>query len=133
MKRRALLLLPLLAGLVAFHVLGSKTPRDQTVEVVLGASAPLVEDLELRYGEPGAPDAERDRVVSFHFARGSAPRVVHHEPRLPDGTCELTAQLSAAGQSTTVRRKIELHAGGSTSVDLSEPAAVLSASARGPR
>jgi hypothetical protein len=132
-KRRALLLLPLLAGLVAFHVLGSQTPRDQTVELVLGASAPLVEDVELRYAAPGAPDAERDRVASFHFARGSAPRVVHHEPRLPDGPCELTVELSSGGQSTSVRRTLELRAGGSTSVDLSEPAAVLSASARGPR
>lgn len=133
MKRRSLLVLPLLAALGAFHVLGSRAPREQTVEIVLGTAAPLVEDLELRYADPGGEDAERDRVATFHFTRGSAPRVVHHEPRLPDGATELTIELSSGGQRTRLRRTLELHGGGATAVDVSEPAALLSASARGPR
>jgi hypothetical protein len=128
-KRRGLLLLPLLGGLSAFFVLGARAPRDQTVEIVLGASAPLVEDVEVRYAEPASPDATRDRIASFHFARGAAPRVVHHEPHVPDGTYRLTLELSSGGQRASVDRTITLRGGGSTSVDVSEAAATLAPSA----
>ena len=101
-------------GLGVWTWLSPRTPHDQSVDVVLGDRAPDVDDVTLRYTLPKDKDAERQ--VAFHYAHGSAPRVVHHAPRLPDGDYAVDVELSGAKGISSVRRSVTLEEGRSTQI-----------------
>jgi hypothetical protein len=134
--RRGLVLLFAAVAAGSLFVFGPPIPRDQTVEVVLGAAAPKIAQIQLRYGPrragSTANDMDRDwtREVTFRYGQGvNAPRVVHHEPRLPDGDYVVEMDIAMRNQDDAgdqgsdkvrVTRNVRLAAGGSTSIDVAE-------------
>jgi hypothetical protein len=137
LSTRAARWLLLAGGLGAAMLLGrARWPKEQTVHYVLGDAAPRVQEVDARWAyatdvadptDPTDPNhaagdgAEDDwtREATFRYTPGQAPRVVTHEPRLPDG--DYTVEIDIVGQSdrNTVRRRVRL-AGGSTSIDLGQ-------------
>jgi hypothetical protein len=115
-----------IAAAAVFLTLASRWPRDNVVHVVLGAAAPGVADLHLRYapvaknGPIGVEDWARD--TDFRFPEGTAPRVVTHEPRVADGDYVVEIEILKASHAIVkVQRRVTL-AGGTTSIDVSEAA-----------
>lgn len=103
------------AAFAAFYV-ATLRPREQHVRIVLGAGAPEVSAVELRYV---AADEEVAREARFTYTPGRAPRVVAHEPELPDGPYRLEIDLDARDGRRMVQRQVTL-GGGSTQVDVSD-------------
>ena len=62
------------------------------------------------------PDLVRD--VSLHFDKGKAPRVVHHEARLPDGEYLVTIEVRGDDVWTKERH---VHLEGGTTTQLEAP------------
>jgi len=132
-RKRIARLLFLATGLFLAVYLARTWPRNQTVHYVLGREAARVEELDARWAAAGGRDgfSEWLRTVTFHYAAGEAPRIVTHEPRLPDGDytveIEIAAAPSAAASASpdakpsraTVRRRVAL-AGDPLSIDLTE-------------
>jgi hypothetical protein len=95
----------------------------QHVNVVLGAGAPEVIALDLRYIAPtknGAKDGDGEvaREAEFTYRPGAAPRVVSHEPRLPNGEYRLEIDVDTRDGRAAVRRQVTL-GGGSSQIDVS--------------
>lgn len=106
-------------GVVVFGVLGPKWPKDQTLNLVLGDAAARVEEVQVRYREASGEDWTRE--ATFRYGSTTAPRVVHHEARLPDGEYAVEIELLARNsERAVVTREVQLSGGGSTSVDLAE-------------
>ncbi len=123
MTRSGSLLLFGAVGVGAYFFLAPRFPKDQSVNVVLGDAAAEVTDLSLHYATSGDGDHDAARDVAMHFERGKAPRVVHHEARLADGEYVVSIELRGeGGRAWSDERRIALHAGGSTSIDVSERA-----------
>lgn len=110
-------LLLLAIGAAGFAWLGPKAPKDQKVDLVLGARAPDVEQLTVRWSSPSDPEVARE--TTLRFARGSAPRVVHTEPRLADGEWRAEVELAGGGTFASVTRRVSLSEEATTSVDVS--------------
>ena len=113
-RRRPILVVILILAISAYFFLTPRLPKDQAVNVVLGDDADRVTDITLRYTVEG--ETETAREATFHYDH--APRVVHHEARLPNGDYVLVVDLRGAG-AAHVERKVTLN-GGSTSIDVSE-------------
>jgi len=113
---RLVLLVAALSAAMAFAALSRRWPKDQTVHYVLGDGAPRVEEVDARWAE-GAHGGDWTREASFRYPPGRAPRVVTHEPRLPDGDYTVEIEIIAASMHTRVVRHIVL-GGGVTSIDL---------------
>ena len=82
-------------------------------ETVGRAVAPLSDQAAAAGGE------DWTREASFRYAPGQAPRIVTHEPRLPDGDYTVEIDIAASNERATLRRRVTL-GGGSTSIDLSQ-------------
>lgn len=112
--------------------LAGRWPKEQTVHYVLGDAAGRVEELDARWTEAAATAAAEPspddwlREVNFRYARGNAPRIASHEPRLADGEYTVEVDLLARGQVARTRRHVTL-AGGVASIDLTVLAAGLPA------
>ena len=124
MDRKRLLRLMLLgAALVVALLIARHWPKEQTVHYVLGAGATRVEEVDARWA-PGASSASVEdwtREATFRYAPGQAPRIVTHEPRLPDGDYTVEIEIaSASAARNIVRRHVTLTGGGSTSIDLAD-------------
>ena len=115
-RRQATRLLLLGGALATAFVLGRRLPKDQTVHYVLGDAAARVLALDARWAEGDGEEWMRE--ASFRYPAGGAPRVVTHEPRLPDGDYTVEVDLRSTAESRTVRRHVTL-SGGATSIDLS--------------
>ena len=103
-------------GAGAYFFLSPRFPKDQSVNVVLGDRAPTVTEVTMRYSSD--KDAELRRDVSFHFDKGKAPRVVHHEARLPDGDYVVTVEIRGEDVWTKERR-VHLEGGSTTQIEVS--------------
>lgn len=114
-RRRLLPLALLVVGAAIAAYVGGKAPRQQHVRFVLGASATAVTGLDLQYvGEGGEPVRE----AHLAFELGRAPRVVSHDPSLPDGPYRLRIDVDTREGRRSGERQVTL-GGGTTSVDLS--------------
>jgi hypothetical protein len=119
-SKRIARLLFLVAALVAVLAgAGLKWPRDQTVHYVLGDAAPRVEEVDARWGEARMAPEDWTREATFRYAPGGAPRVVTHEPRLPDGDYTVQIEILASRERNVVTRHVRL-AGGVTSIELAQ-------------
>lgn len=114
-RRRITSLLFLIFGLTVAAYLASYRPQEQHVRVVLGREAPEVTALSLQYI---TKDGEVAREASFRYSKGSAPRVVAHEPQLPDGDYQLQIDVDAREGRRGIQRQVTL-GGGSTQIDIS--------------
>ncbi len=85
------------AALATATVLGKHGPKDQTVHYVLGSAAARVEEVDASWipWDKHGESQESLRDVSFRYAPGHAPRVVTHEPRLPDGDYTVKIEIVA--------------------------------------
>jgi hypothetical protein len=97
-------------------------PREQALHYDLGAAAPRVDELDVRWAPTAdlrAAEAggEWAREASFRYVAGQAPRSVTHDARLADGDYTVEIEIHAAGRSAVTRRKVTLE-GGATTVDL---------------
>jgi len=113
---RASLLLFVALGAGVYFLLSPRFPKDQSVNVVLGDRAPSVTEVSVRYASQKEPDLVRD--VSLHFDKGKAPRVVHHEARLPDGEYLVTIEVRGDDVWTKERH---VHLEGGTTTQLEAP------------
>lgn len=120
-RKRLLRLLSLLAlagSLAAAVPLTQHWPKEQTVHYVLGDAAPRVRELDARWAEGrGGADDEWSREATFRYGAGQAPRVVTHQPRMPDGDYTVEIDLVSDSDRSTVTKHVTL-SGGSTSIDL---------------
>jgi hypothetical protein len=114
-RRRITRFVFLVFGLLVALYLGTQGPKEQHVRLVLGAAAPDITALDLRYL---TQDGDIAREVHFVYPKGLAPRVVAHEPRLPDGDYRLQIDVDARDGRREVQRQVTL-GGGSTQVDVS--------------
>lgn len=114
-RRRLGGVLFLVVGLGVAYYLRTLAPHEQHVRIVLGDAAPDVAAVDLQYL---AADGEAARAAHFAWPRGTAPRVVPHEPQLPDGEYRLQIDVDAREGRRTVERRVTL-GGGSTQVDVS--------------
>jgi hypothetical protein len=116
-----LALLAVALGVAMFFA--RRWPKDQTVHYVLGDAAARVEEVDARWApaDTPAPGGAEDwtREASFRYAPGKAPRVVTHEPRLPDGDYTVEIEIVAASERNLVRRRVSL-AGGATQIELAQ-------------
>ncbi len=116
-KRAAKRRLPffvLAGGALLAAYIGSRSPRDQHVKLVLGAGADRVTGLEVQYV---AADGDVARATRMAFEAGKAPRIVSHEPQLTDGEYSLRIDLDTREGRRSVERRVTL-GGGTTQVDL---------------
>jgi hypothetical protein len=121
-RKRAARLVLLAAGLGVAALLARgelKVPHDQTVRYVLGDEAPRVQELEARWAAPGAVHQPEDwtRAATFRYVLGQAPRVITHEPKLPNGDYDVQIEIVASDATRVVDRHVQL-SGGTTSIDL---------------
>src|SRR5579883_1225086 len=107
-RKRVALIILLLGAVTVFLYMSRFAPKDQTVHFMLGDAAPRVVELDARYLREGSGTDEPARVVSYHWSKGSAPRVVTHEARLPDGDYTVEIDVSSSDAMSTVRRRVEL-------------------------
>ena len=108
------------AGAAVYFSLASRWPADQHLRVVLGDSAPSVDEVRIRCGQRGGASRGDDwaREVTFRYGKGEAPRIVSYEPRLASGPYLLEIEVETDdGHVETTDRHIQL-AGGTTSIDL---------------
>ncbi len=117
-QRKLLPFLVLGSGALIAAYLSSKSPRDQHLRLVLGATARAAEvtGLEIQYL---AEDGDLARDARMTFAAGEAPRVVSHEPQLADGDYRLRIDLDTREGRRSVERRVTL-GGGTTQVDVSK-------------
>lgn len=101
-------------GLALALYLGTKAPREQHVRLVLGARAPEITAVDVRYV---TDDGEEARAARFTFAEGAAPRILGHDPDLADGDYLVQVSLDARTGRRSLERRVTL-GGGSTQVDL---------------
>ena len=106
----------LLIGLAVAAYLGMRGPHEQHLRLVLGDAAPDVTGLEIQYVDQ---DGEVAREARLSYPAGGAPRIVSHEPELPDGTYALRVNVVTRERRVPVERSVTL-GGGSTQVDLSQ-------------
>lgn len=122
-RKRLLRLLVLGAGLLVAMLLARAWPKEQTVHYVLGGAAPRVAEVDARWAPGQLPADSEDwtREATFRYARGQAPRIVTHEPRLPDGDYTVEIEIASADAArSVVRRHVTLAGNGSTSIDLAD-------------
>lgn len=113
-RRKLLPFLVLLGGALIAAYLGSKSPRDQHLRLVLGPDADRVTSLEVQY-VAGDGDVARDARMAF--PPGQTPRIVSHEPQLADGDYKLRIDLDTREGRRSVERRVTL-GGGTTQLDL---------------
>ena len=121
-RGQRLAMMVLLAGALAVaSVLGRRWPKNQTVHYVLGDGAGRVEEIDASWmaGEEDDGSQESLRDVSLRYALGHAPRVVTHEPRLPDGDYTVKIEIVAGSGRKVVERHVRL-GDGATSIDLAD-------------
>jgi len=110
------------AGVLAYLSLAPRWPSEQHVRIRLGDRREAVTELRVRSGSPGADSAaDWDREVTFHYAKGQAPRIVSYEPRLVSGDYLVEIeQTTSDGRVRTEDRRVRLEGGSTTSIDVSE-------------
>jgi hypothetical protein len=112
----------LAVALAAAWLLAPALPKEQTVHYLLGDAAPRVEEVDARWAEDRGRSRENEnenwfREATFHYAPGGAPRVVTHEPRMPDGDYTVELEIVASNAKNVVTRHVRLQ-GGVTTIDL---------------
>ncbi len=119
--RRVSTMLLLAGALAVATFLGKRWPREQTVHYILGDSAQRVEEIHASWVPTEQDDESQEslRDVSLRYALGHAPRVVTHEPRLPDGDYTVKIEIVAESGRNVVERHVRL-GGGVTSIDLAD-------------
>jgi hypothetical protein len=122
--RRLAPLALLIPAVAAGATLKPRWPKDQQIHYELGAAAPRVEELDVRWatddasgGGARSTDADWAREVGFRYAPGQAPRTVSHSPRLADGAYSVEIEIRASGRAAVVHRHVLLE-GGTTTLDL---------------
>jgi hypothetical protein len=114
-RRPIVRLVFLVFGLLVALYLSRQGPQEQHVRIVLGSGAPHVTGLDLQYI---GPEGDIVREAHLIYPKGGAPRVVSHEPKLPNGDYRLQIDLEAREGRRGVQRQVTL-GGGSTQVDVS--------------
>jgi hypothetical protein len=127
MDRKRLLRYAFIAvALAAAWLLAPAWPKEQTVHYLLGDAAPRVEEVDARWAEDrdrghghghGHETENWFREATFRYAPGGAPRVVTHEPRMPDGDYTVELEIVASNAKNVVTRHVRLQ-GGVTTIDL---------------
>lgn len=104
------MLIALLVGGAVFVVIDrlEHRPRPQTVHLMLGNEAPGTQAIEIQY--EGA-SGETVREARLQFPGGKPPRVVSHEPELPDGDYTLEIDVEHDGARTHFTRRVTLSGG----------------------
>ena len=114
-RRKLLPILFLGGGALLAAYLTSKSPRDQHLSVVLGASADQVTQVEIQYMHV---DGDLAQDVRMTFEPGRAPRVISHAPKLGDGDYRVRIDVDTTREGRrSVERRVTL-GGGTTQVDL---------------
>jgi hypothetical protein len=123
-KKRLFRMLGMAAVLMVALYFARQWPRDQTVHYVLGDAATRVEEVDARWAPGIAASEDWTREASFRYEPGKAPRIVTHEPRLPDGDYTVEIEIVAANQAhernEVVVRKHVVLGGGATSIQLAD-------------
>lgn len=123
-KKRLFRMLGLAAVLMVALTFARQWPKDQTVHYILGDAATRVEEVDARWAPGIAATGDWSREASFRYEPGKAPRIVTHEPRLPDGDYTVEIEIVAANQAhekneVVVRKHVTL-GGGATSIQLAD-------------
>jgi hypothetical protein len=107
-------------GIALYFLLAPKAPNDQRLRLRLGDTAPGVSEVRVRSRSAGSADGDWEREVTFHYAKGQAPRIVSYEPRLANGDYLVEIELKTDDSPALVTdRRVKLE-GNSTTIDLSQ-------------
>jgi hypothetical protein len=114
-RRSPFVLLLLMVGAALVIYVSEKAPKEQHLRFVLGSAAARVTRLSCEYeGAEGVA-----RTADFTFDHGDAPRVVAHDPELPNGAYTLHLRVFSKEGQNTIERRVTLSQG-TVSVDLAE-------------
>jgi hypothetical protein len=102
-------------GIAVTAYLAKRGPHEQHVRFMLGDAASEVTGLEVQYLDA---DGDVARETRLSWPSGAAPRVVPHEPELPDGAYKIKVDIGTRERRVSVERSVTL-TGGSAQVDLS--------------
>jgi hypothetical protein len=105
----------LAAGLGIALWLGQNGPSEQHVHVILGDTAPKVTGVSLQYISSAGDTANETR---FTFEPGKAPRIVNHDPKVPNGEYRLKVDVDSPENRRTVEKPVTLK-GGAAQIDVS--------------
>jgi hypothetical protein len=124
-------LLFLCAGVLAYLALAPRWPSEQRLRIRLGEGREAVTELRVRCANAGTREADAAsdwaREVTFHYAKGQAPRIVSYEPRLTSGDYVVEIeQTTIDGRVRTEDRRVRLEGGSTTSIDVSGDLAATS-------
>jgi hypothetical protein len=124
LKKRLVRMLVLSAVLLVALYFARQWPKDQTVHYILGDAANRVEEVDAKWAPGIAATEDWMREATFRYPPGKAPRIVTHEPRLPDGDytveIEIVASNVAHEKNEVVVRKHVILGGGATSIELAD-------------
>jgi hypothetical protein len=124
LRKRIALTIVAAAAFALYFTLSPRWPKDLALHVVLGDAAPRIVEVRIRYAEERGAEGKGERAedwtreASFRYPLKSAPRVVTHATRLPDGNYVVEIDLLSPTGGSTVRRPITFQ-GGAASVDVS--------------
>ncbi len=124
-RRRLLPALFVGLGAAVYFSLAPRWPTDQHLRLVLGDAPSHVDEVTLRSAK-SEPRAGEDwlREVTFHSAKGDAPRIVSYEPRLASGDYLVEIEIRTDDARVVTRdRRVRL-GGGTTSIELPEASAL---------
>jgi hypothetical protein len=124
LRKRLVRMLVLSAVLLVALYFARQWPKDQTVHYILGDAAGRVEEVDAKWAPGIAATEDWTREATFRYPPGKAPRIVTHEPRLPDGDytveIEIVAANTAQEKNQVVVRKHVVLGGGATSIQLAD-------------
>ena len=124
LKKRLVRMLVLSAVLLVALYFARQWPKDQTVHYILGDAANRVEEVDAKWAPGIAATEDWMREATFRYPPGKAPRIVTHEPRLPDGDYTVEIEIVAANvaheRNEVVVRKHVILGGGATSIELAD-------------
>jgi hypothetical protein len=101
-------------------------PTEQHLRLELGDNARTTTEVVVRCRTPDAAEAGDARQVTFHYAKGQAPRIVSYEPRLVSGDYVVEIEITfddshdpPDSHMAMTRRRLKLDGNATTTIDLS--------------
>jgi hypothetical protein len=92
------------AGVGAYLALDGSLPRERVVTIVIGSRAGSLRELELSWTNPREPASDAALTTRWTFQKGSAPRRLRTDIKLPDGVWDAVLSATSDGDAPIEHR-----------------------------